>query len=63
VETLVPNAERCAELLDSSLAFAASYVPVLGYGTVSRIIAEHSGGTGDAERIRKALEHAAQAGR
>ncbi|MDR1307053.1 MAG: aspartate ammonia-lyase [Treponema sp.] len=59
VETLVPNAERCAELLDSSLAFAASYVPLLGYAAVSRIIAEHSGGTGGAERVRKALEHAA----
>ncbi|MDR1142936.1 MAG: aspartate ammonia-lyase [Spirochaetaceae bacterium] len=62
VETLVPDTGRCAELLDSSLAFAASYVPLLGYAAVSRIIAEHSGGTGEGERIRKALEHAAGAG-
>jgi aspartate ammonia-lyase len=60
VETLVPNAERCAALLDSSLAFAASYVPLLGYAAVSRIIAGHSGGPGGTERIRKALEYAAR---
>jgi aspartate ammonia-lyase len=59
VETLAPDIERCAALLDSSLAFAVSYVPLLGYGAVSRIIAENSRGDGDVQRIREALEKAA----
>jgi aspartate ammonia-lyase len=42
VETLTPDTERCAALLNSSVtAFAAAYVPVLGYETVSRIIAQY----------------------
>jgi aspartate ammonia-lyase len=61
VDTLVPDPERCADLLNTSWAFAASYVPVLGYAAVSRIVAEYSGGTGGAERIREALESAARA--
>jgi aspartate ammonia-lyase len=61
VETLVPDAERCAHLLNTSWAFTAAYVPLLGYAAVNRIIAEHSGKTGGAERILKELEHAARA--
>ncbi|MDR3280057.1 MAG: aspartate ammonia-lyase [Synergistaceae bacterium] len=57
VETLAPNVERCAELLDSSYAFAASYAPILGYDAVARIIAENDG---DAGRIRIELDRAAR---
>jgi aspartate ammonia-lyase len=53
IETLEPVKERCAELLENSCAFAASYVPRLGYDTVSRIIAEHEG---DPEKVRQALD-------
>ncbi|MDR2072634.1 MAG: aspartate ammonia-lyase [Spirochaetaceae bacterium] len=56
IETLSPDAERCAALLDASWAFAAAYVSILGYDTVSRIIAENSGKEHEAEEIRKALE-------
>jgi aspartate ammonia-lyase len=52
IETLRADAERCRALLDNSLAFAASYVPRLGYDTVARIITENGG---DPERVRKAL--------
>jgi aspartate ammonia-lyase len=60
VETLVPRQERCAALLETSLAFAASYVPQLGYGRVSKIVAENHG---DREKIQKALEAALIPGR
>jgi aspartate ammonia-lyase len=60
VETLVPDAPRCAALLDSSRAFAASYVPVLGYERVSRIIAENR--DGDSGQIRERLEEALRGG-
>ncbi|MDR2184388.1 MAG: aspartate ammonia-lyase [Treponema sp.] len=53
IETLAPDAERCAELLDASCAFAASYVPRLGYDRVNKIIAEYGG---DPEQVRRALE-------
>ncbi|MDR1507373.1 MAG: aspartate ammonia-lyase [Treponema sp.] len=70
LERLTPDRERCAELLDASWAFAASFVPALGYETVSRIIAEHQNNQegnrqaarpadGTAEKIRRALEEAA----
>lgn len=58
VETLTPDRERCAELLDASWAFAVSYVPVLGYEQVSRIIAEHRDDPGAPRKIRQALEAA-----
>ncbi|MDR2210968.1 MAG: aspartate ammonia-lyase [Spirochaetaceae bacterium] len=56
VELLSPDAERCAALLDRSWAFAAAYVPVLGYEAVGRIIGENSGKDNEIERIREALE-------
>ncbi|MDR2767420.1 MAG: aspartate ammonia-lyase [Treponema sp.] len=55
VEILKPNPERCAELLAVSAAFAAGYVPLLGYETVSRIIAENAD---DMDAARAALEAA-----
>ncbi|MDR2535376.1 MAG: aspartate ammonia-lyase [Treponema sp.] len=56
IETLTPDQERCAALLDSSYAFAAAYVPGLGYDTVRRIIAECNG---DPELIRNVLAETA----
>jgi aspartate ammonia-lyase len=53
IETLTPNLERCAQLLSASAAFAADYVPLLGYETVSRIMAENSG---DMNAARSALQ-------
>jgi aspartate ammonia-lyase len=56
IETLKADPERCKALLDSSWAFAASYVPLLGYEKVSAVIAEHRGKENAAEEIRAALE-------
>ncbi|MDR1957487.1 MAG: aspartate ammonia-lyase, partial [Planctomycetaceae bacterium] len=53
VETLQPNREKCLKLLESSLAFAASHVPKLGYDRVSQVIAEHGG---DPAKVRRMLE-------
>ncbi|MDR2143388.1 MAG: aspartate ammonia-lyase [Treponema sp.] len=58
VEILTPDRERCAGLLNASWAFAVSCVPVLGYETVSRIIAEHRDEPDAPEKIRRALEAA-----
>ncbi|MDR1533566.1 MAG: aspartate ammonia-lyase [Planctomycetota bacterium] len=55
VESLVPDRERCAALLEASLAFAAAYVPRLGYDRVARIISECGG---EAAKAREALEGA-----
>ncbi|MDR1651645.1 MAG: aspartate ammonia-lyase [Synergistaceae bacterium] len=55
IDTLTPNPARCAELLDSSCAFAASYAPILGYDATARIIAENEG---DPARIREELDRA-----
>jgi aspartate ammonia-lyase len=49
VDLVEPNKEQCARLLDSSLAFAASFIPALGYDEVSRIIKENNG---DIEKIK-----------
>jgi aspartate ammonia-lyase len=54
VETLRPDAERCARLLSDSLAFATSYVPKLGYDRVSAIVSEG----GDPAEVLAALERA-----
>lgn len=56
IETLTPNRERCDELLKKSLAFAALYIPLLGYDAVSDII-KASGGYADA--ARRMLDEAA----
>ena len=56
VETLRPNQERCAAILEDSLAFATSYALSLGYDEVARIIEENSG---DPEKVRAALRLAA----
>ena len=53
VETLTANRERCAALLENSLAFAAAWVPRLGYDRVRAIIEEQGG---DPEKVRRALE-------
>jgi aspartate ammonia-lyase len=55
VETLSADAARCAALLDASPAFAASYVPSLGYDRVTRILRENGG---DPARARRALDEA-----
>jgi aspartate ammonia-lyase len=53
IETLHANKERCAKLLETSLAFATAYVPQLGYDSVARIIEENNG---DPQRVKTALE-------
>jgi aspartate ammonia-lyase len=55
VETLAPDPERCRELLDRSMAFAAAFWPRLGYERVAEIV--RSAG-GDPARARAALEAA-----
>jgi aspartate ammonia-lyase len=52
VELLAPNRERCEELLDGSCAFAAAYVPILGYDRVARVIDDNGG---DAAKTRAEL--------
>ncbi|MDR1950140.1 MAG: aspartate ammonia-lyase [Spirochaetaceae bacterium] len=53
IELLVPDRERCLALLEASTAFAAAWVPVLGYDRVSAIVAKYGG---DPARCREALE-------
>ena len=55
VRLLSADRERCAYLLGSSCAFAASYVPLLGYDRVARIV-----GGGDAVKIKEELDRAAR---
>jgi aspartate ammonia-lyase len=55
VELIRADPERCAGLLDSSLAFTAAYVPRLGYEKVRLIIEENQG---DPAKIRAALDGA-----
>jgi aspartate ammonia-lyase len=57
VDTLSADSARCAELLDRSYAFAASYVPALGYDTVEGIIAECGS---DPARAKRALDGAVE---
>jgi aspartate ammonia-lyase len=57
VESLYANRERCAALLENSLAFAAAWAPRLGYDKVRALIAEQGG---DPEKVRRALEREAQ---
>lgn len=57
IERIEPDRDRCLALLNGSYAFATSYTSKLGYGRVSAIIAKHKG---DPEKIRQALEKAAQ---
>ncbi|MDR2455954.1 MAG: aspartate ammonia-lyase, partial [Deltaproteobacteria bacterium] len=53
VETLSPNIERCAKILEDSLAFATPYTLKLGYDKVAKIIEENQG---DPAKVRAALE-------
>jgi aspartate ammonia-lyase len=55
IDGIEANREKCAALLEASLAFAASYTPRLGYDLVSGIINENSG---DPLKVRKALDKA-----
>jgi aspartate ammonia-lyase len=55
VDLIEADRERCADLLGKSYAFAASYIPSLGYEAVSEAI--HRFG-GDAEKIKDALQEA-----
>lgn len=54
VDLIIPNRERCLELLNSSYAFATAFTSKLGYDKVSQIIEENNG---DAEKIKIALEN------
>jgi len=56
VETLTADEARCAALLEGSNAEAASYVPLLGYDAVARIVGENQAAP---PRVRAALEAAA----
>jgi aspartate ammonia-lyase len=56
VELIRAEPERCARLLDGSWAFAAAYVPRLGYEKVQSIIEENRG---DPAKIKAALEQVA----
>ncbi len=42
IETLAVNEENCRKHLEASASFAAEYLPVLGYETVSRIVAAYA---------------------
>jgi aspartate ammonia-lyase len=53
IELLSPDPEGCAAHLNASYAFAAAWVPELGYDKVSAIIAACGG---EPELIKKALE-------
>jgi aspartate ammonia-lyase len=55
VNGLTADRERCLLLLESSCAFAASYVPLLGYDRVSGIVR----GGGSAMEIKDKLDRAA----
>jgi aspartate ammonia-lyase len=62
VETLTPKVERCKANLEAAPYFAAAYAPILGYDTVSRIIAGSSASSA-AEILEKlAGERVAQMG-
>ncbi|MDR1909699.1 MAG: aspartate ammonia-lyase [Spirochaetaceae bacterium] len=56
VEGIAARRERALALLEDSLAFAASYIPLLGYDEVARLIGEEGG---DPARLRRALEERA----
>jgi aspartate ammonia-lyase len=55
VDLLSPNREACAKHLEESCAFAAAYVPRLGYDRVSAIVTRYGN---RAEETRRALEAA-----
>jgi aspartate ammonia-lyase len=59
VETLSADPERCLALLEASCAFAASYVPALGYDKVAEVIARCRG---EAAKVREELEALAGGG-
>jgi aspartate ammonia-lyase len=56
VNILSANRERCLQLLESSCAFAASYVPLLGYDRVAEIVRN----AGSVSKIKEYLERAAK---
>jgi aspartate ammonia-lyase len=56
IETLEADSEKCAALLEASCAFAAAWVPRLGYDEVSRVIGENAG---DAKKVKQALKELA----
>jgi aspartate ammonia-lyase len=56
VELVRAEPERCGQLLDNSWAFAAAYVPRLGYERVRAIIEENRD---DPAKMRAALDAAA----
>jgi aspartate ammonia-lyase len=57
IDTLVPDPARMRETLDSTFAFAASRVPVLGYGRVAKILEEAGD---DPRKAKEALDKASR---
>ncbi len=53
IELIIPNRERCKELLERSYAFATAYTPDLGYDKVSEIIDKSEG---DPHKAKKMME-------
>jgi aspartate ammonia-lyase len=53
VDGIEADAKRCAELLENSTAFAASYIPFLGYDRVNAVLAAHAD---DAAKAKIALD-------
>ncbi|MBH1941215.1 aspartate ammonia-lyase [Mobilitalea sibirica] len=55
IELIIPNKQRCKELLDQSYAFATAYTHSLGYDRVNDIIKESEG---DIKKAKEILENA-----
>ena len=51
--TLSADEENCRRHLDESYAFAAEYLPALGYDTVAAVVHDHS--PGDARLLLQAM--------
>jgi aspartate ammonia-lyase len=52
IDLIMPNIDKCKELLEGSFAFAMEYAPVLGYATVARAVSNCGG---DVELLRSEL--------
>ncbi|MBP1736425.1 MAG: aspartate ammonia-lyase [Oscillospiraceae bacterium] len=59
VEIVEPDRKQCLSLLNRSCAFATAYTAFLGYDTVSRVVAEHSG---DPALVLQTLEELRRSG-
>jgi aspartate ammonia-lyase len=59
IAVLKPDGEQCGKLLESSFAFAASYVPLLGYDAVAATV-KNSTDSQEATRKLNAMTHEAE---